>query len=117
MKKAYYLSSCSTCNRILKEVKDYHFQLQDIKLDTITEEQIDQIYQFTDSYEALFSKRARKYKSMGLKDQNLKEEDFKNLILEEYTFLKRPVFLVGHKIFVGNSKKTIDALKKCLANE
>jgi len=117
MKKAYYLSSCSTCNRILKEVKDYHFQLQDIKLDTITEEQIDQIYQFTDSYEALFNKKSRKYKSMGLKDQSLKEEDFKNLILEEYTFLKRPVFLVGHEIFVGNSKKTIDALKKCLENE
>ena len=117
MKKAYYLSSCSTCDRILKEVKDHHFQLQDIKSDVITEEQIDQMYQFTDSYEALFSKRARKYKSMGLKDQNLKEEDFKNLILEEYTFLKRPIFIVGHEIFVGNSKKTIDALKKCLANE
>ena len=89
MKKAYYLSSCSTCDRILKEVKDHHFQLQDIKSDAITEEQIDQLYQFTHSYEDLFSKRARKYKSMGLKDQNLKEEDFKNLILEEYTFLKR----------------------------
>ena len=117
MKKAYYLSSCSTCAKILKEVKYHHFQLQDIKFDAITEEQIDQMYQFTNSYEALFSKRARKYKSMGLKDQNLKEEDFKNLILEEYTFLKRPVFLVGHEIFVGNSKKTIDGLKKCLVNE
>ena len=88
-----------------------------IKFDAITEEQIDQMYQFTNSYEVLFSKRARKYKSMGLKDKNLKEEDFRNLILEEYTFLKRPVFIVGHEIFVGNSKKTIDALKKCLANE
>ena len=117
MKKAYYLSSCSTCDRILKEVKDHHFQLQDIKFDAITEEQIDQMYQFTNSYEALFSKRARKYKSMGLKDQNLKEEDFRNLILEEYTFLKRPVFILGHEIFVGNSKKTIDGLKKFLVNE
>ena len=54
---------------------------------------------------------------MGLKDQNLKEELFKNLILEEYTFLKRPVFIIGHVIFVGNSKKTIDGLKKCLVNE
>ena len=117
MKKAYYLSSCSTCDRILKEVKDHHFQLQDIKSDAITEEQIDQMYQFTNSYEALFSKRARKYKSMGLKDHNLKEEDFRNLILEDYTFLKRPVFIVGYEIFVGNSKKTIDGLKKCLVNE
>ena len=117
MKKAYYLSSCSTCDRILKEFADHHFQLQDVKSDAITEEQIDQMYQFTNSYEALFSKRARKYKSMGLKNQNLKEEDFKNLILEEYTFLKRPVFIVDHQIFVGNSKKTIDGLKKYLVNE
>ena len=117
MKKAYYLSSCSTCDRILKEVKDHHFQLQDIKFDAITEEQIDQMYQLTNSYEALFSKRARKYKNMGLKYQNLKEEDFRNLILEEYTFLKRPVFIVGYEIFVGNSKKTIDGLKKFLVNE
>ena len=117
MKKAYYLSSCSTCNRILKEVKDYHFQIQDVKFEAITEEQIDQMYQLTDSYEALFNKRSRKYKSMGLKDQSLNEEDFKNLILEEYTFLKRPVFLVGHEIFIGNSKKTIDTLKQYLANE
>ena len=117
MKKVYYLSSCSTCDRILKEVKDHHFQLQDIKFDAITEEQVDQMYQFTNSYEALFSKRARKYKSICLKDQNLKEEDFRNLILVDYTFLKRPVFIVGHEIFVGNSKMTIDSLKKCLVNE
>ena len=117
MKKVYYLSSCSTCDRILKEVKDHHFKLQDIKFDAITEEQVDQMYQFTNSYEALFSKRARKYKSICLKDQNLKEEDFRNLILVDYTFLKRPVFIVGHEIFVGNSKMTIDSLKKCLVNE
>ena len=117
MKKTYYLSSCSTCDRILKEVKDHNFQLQDVKFDAISEKQIDQMYQLTDSYEALFSKRSRKFKSMGFKDQSLNEEDFKNLILEEYTFLKRPVFIVDHEIFVGNSKKTIHALKKCLANE
>lgn len=117
MKKAYYLSSCSTCNKILKEVKDHHFQFQDIKSEAITEEQIDQMYKFTNSYEALFSKRAIKYKSMALKNKDLKEEDYKNLIMEEYTFLKRPVFIIGDKIFVGNSNKTIDSLKKSLANE
>lgn len=117
MKKAYYLSSCSTCDRILKEVKHNHFQFQDIKSNAITEEELDQMYQFTNSYEDLFNKRARKYKSMGLKYEKLKEEDFKNLILKDYTFLKRPVFIVGHQIFVGNSKKTIDALKKYLVHE
>lgn len=117
MNKVYYLSSCSTCIRILKEVNIHNFQLQDIKFEAITEQQIDQMYQLTKSYEALFSKRAMKYKSRGLKSKKLQEEDFRSLILEEYTFLKRPIFLVGQKIFVGNSKKTILDLKYYLAND
>ena len=72
------------------------------------------MYSLTNSYETLFNKRARLYKSKGLKDNNLTEEDFKTLLLKEYTFLKRPVFIVDDKIFVGNSKKTITALKEIL---
>ena len=117
MKKAYHLSTCSTCQRILKEFKKRNFLLQDIKNEAITEQQIEEMYAYTSSYESLFSKRAMKYKSMGLKEKNLKEEDFKNLILEEYTFLKRPVFIVADEIFVGNSKKTIEALNNVLENE
>ena len=64
------------------------------------------------SYEALFSRRALKYKELGLKDKKLKEEDYRKLILEEYTFLKRPVFIVENRIFVGSEKKTVDALKE-----
>ena len=66
------------------------------------------------SYEALFSRRAVKYAEQGLKDKKLDEKDYRELILEEYTFLKRPVAIVGDSIFVGNEKKTVDALKKAL---
>ena len=116
MKKAYYLSTCSTCNRILKELNN-NFELQDIKSNPVTAVQLDEMYKHTSSYEALFSKRAQKYKSMGLKEQNLQEEDFKNLLLQEYTFLKRPVFLVDDTIFVGNSKKVVNTLIDHLSNE
>jgi arsenate reductase len=117
MKKGYHLSSCSTCQRILKELNDDSIALQDIKSDAISEQQLEEMHQYTSSYEALFSKRAMKYKSMGLKDKNLKEEDFKRLILEEYTFLKRPVFIIDDEIFVGNSKKVVASVKESLANE
>ena len=69
----------------------------------------------TGSYESLFSKRAMKYKSMGLKDQILSETDIKNLIVDEYTFLKRPVIIIADEIFVGNSKKTIEAAKDMIS--
>ena len=117
MKKAYYLSSCSTCLRILKELQQNDFVLQDIKHTVVTASQLDEMYALSASYEALFSKRALKYKSMGLKDVNLKEEDYKRLLLQEYTFLKRPVFLVDETIFIGNSKKNIASLKAYLSDE
>ena len=109
MKKAYHLSQCNTCQRILREV-NWKGQMQEIRTEKISEEQLDQMAKMSGSYESLFSRRAIKYKSMGLKDKALSEMDYRQLILEEDTFLKRPVFIVNNKIFVGNSKKTIKAL-------
>ena len=68
----------------------------------------------TDSYESLFSKRARLYKELGLKEKNLTEDDFKKFILEHYTFLKRPVTIINDQIFIGNSKKVVEATKKAV---
>jgi arsenate reductase-like glutaredoxin family protein len=65
----------------------------------------------TDSYESLFSKRARLYKELDLKDKLLSEDEYKSYILEHYTFLKRPVIVFNNQIFIGNSKKTIEAAK------
>lgn len=110
MKKIYYLSSCTTCTRIIKELGiDDTWEKQDIKTENITLSQIEEMQKLTGSYESLFSRRAMKYKSLGLKDKNLSENDYKNYILEEYTFLKRPLIFINDKIFVGNSKKTIEA--------
>ena len=67
------------------------------------------------SAEALFSKRARKYKELGLKDKNLNEADIRQLIIDEYTFLKRPVLVLDNEIFIGNSKKVVDAATAALA--
>lgn len=110
MKKAYYLSTCSTCQKVLDQIKaPESFQMQDIKTSSITTEQIEEMKMLSGSYKSLFSKRAMKYRSLGLNDQNLGEEAYKKWILEEYTFLKRPVFIVKDKIFIGNSKKEIAA--------
>jgi arsenate reductase (glutaredoxin) len=116
MKKIYYLSTCDTCAKILKDINAVKngFQLQDIKTEKITTAQIDEMKKMAGSYEALFSRRALKYKEMGLKDKALTEKDYRKLILEEYTFLKRPVAIINNKIFVGNEKKTTDLLKETL---
>ena len=113
MKKIYCLSTCSTCNRILEDIgaEGKGFSLQDIKTEKITPAQLDELKEKVGSYEALFSRRALKYKELGLKDKRLSEQDYRKLILDEYTFLKRPVVLMGGKVFVGSEKKTVEALK------
>lgn len=111
MKKVYFLQTCDTCRRILKEVNLEGFERQEIKANPITVAQLEQMHSFTKSYEALFNKRAKRYKAMGLKDQVISEQDYRQFILDEYTFLKRPVFIVGDEIFVGNSKKEVERLK------
>lgn len=115
--KLYYLSTCDTCARIMKEVgiKKYPFHLQDIKTEKISEKQIDEMKSLAGSYESLFSRIALKYRAWKLNEKNLNEEDYKRYILEEYTFLKRPVFIIGAKIFIGNAPKNILAIKAELA--
>lgn len=115
MKKIYHLSTCNTCQRILKELEPLEgVVLQDIKTEPITAAQLEEMHKLAGSYEALFSRRAMMYKERGLKDKPLSENDYKNLILEHYTFLKRPVILVGNQIFIGNAKKEVEAAKKTL---
>ncbi|WP_115460925.1 arsenate reductase family protein [Winogradskyella aurantiaca] len=111
MKKIYYLSTCDTCKRIMNSVNiSEEFHIQDLKSNPISQTDLEKLHEFTGSYESLFNKRSRLYKERGLKDKNLSEMDFKALLLEHYTFLKRPVFIAGDKIFIGNSKSTITAL-------
>ncbi len=113
MKKVYYLKTCSTCIRILKELNlSSDFILQDIKTENITVKQLEHMKSLAGSYEALFSKRSKLYKEMDLKNQNLTERDFKHYILEHYTFLSRPVIINNDTIFIGNSKKVVEAAKQ-----
>ncbi len=115
MRKIYHLANCNTCQRIIKELNNGEkFELQNIKTEKITPEQLDEMKDKAGSYEALFSRRAMKYRGMGLHEKILTEENYRNLILEEYTFLKRPIIFIGNDIFVGNSKKTVTAAKEKL---
>ena len=116
MKKVYYLSTCDTCARIMSQVPNLEeWEKVDIKVVNIITDDVDQIAEISGGYEAVFSKRARKFRSEGWNQKELTEQDFRKLILEEYTFLKRPVFLIDDQAFVGNNKKTVAALLDYLA--
>lgn len=110
MKKIYHLKTCSTNQRILKEVNPgSDVEMQNIKEQNIEPEVLDFLKDKVGSYEALFSKKAMKYRQLGLNEMDLSEEDYRKWMLEEYTFLKRPFMINGEEVFIGNAKKTVEA--------
>jgi arsenate reductase len=115
MNKIYYLASCDTCRKIIKSLPQNNLVFQDIRQNPITEAELEEMYKLSGSYEALFSKKAQLYKSMDLKNKSLSEADFKKYILEHYTFLSRPVFIIDGKIYIGNSQKNIAEVIKALS--
>ena len=116
MKKAFTLPSCKTCVRIFDELKpaEQGCEVVDIKAEGISAVDLDQMKVHAGSYEALFSRRAMKFRSMRLADQSLTEADYRRLILEEYTFLKRPVFLFDDSVCAGSAKASVEAARKAL---
>jgi len=116
MNKIYHLSTCDTNKRIIKElgITSDSFEMQDIKKKNISAEELDAIKEKIGTYEALFSKRSRKFRGLGLHEMTLSEADYRKYILEEYTFLKRPFILIEDKVFIGNAKKVVEAAKAAL---
>lgn len=115
MKKIYHLAKCTTCQRIIGKLNPApDVEMQEIKTQPITEEQLEEMKNLAGSYEALFSRNAIKYRSQGLNQMNLNEEEYRKYILREYTFLKRPVVIVNDKIFIGNSSKSVEAAGKAI---
>ena len=111
MRKVFYLKTCGTCTKILNQFDLTDWELRELKSKNITEEELAEMYTRTKSYEALFSRRSTQIKARNIDVKNLTEDDFENLILDHYSFLKRPVFLTGKEIFVGNEKKNLEELE------
>ncbi|WP_309642240.1 ArsC/Spx/MgsR family protein [Flavobacterium sp.] len=116
MNTIYYLASCDTCRKIIKSLpKNDTLVFHDIKQNPITAAELDVMRELAGSYEALFSRKAQLYKSLDLKNKTLTETDFRNYILEHYTFLSRPVFIIDGKIYIGNNQKVIIEVIKALS--
>ena len=113
--KIYYLASCDTCRKIIKTLPNTdRLEFHDIRQNPISEQELEKIYLLSGTYEALFSKKAQLYKAMDLKNKTLTEVDFKKYLLEHYTFLSRPIFIIDDKIYIGNSQKNILEVIKVL---
>src|SRR5689334_11820714 len=115
MKKIYYLKTCSDSMWVIKELNGLKdFEKQEIKTEPITAAQLKVMRDLAGSYDAVFSRKAVLYRTMNLKDKQLSEDEICDLILGEYTFLRRPVIIIGNKIFIGHQEETIRDVEELL---
>ncbi|QIG90906.1 arsenate reductase family protein [Chryseobacterium sp. POL2] len=111
MKKVFYLKTCGTCKKIMAEFDLNGWELREIKSEPVTTEELAEMYKLTNSYEALFSKKSTQIKAREIDTKSLGEKDFKDLILDHYSFLKRPVFITDKQIFAGSDKNNLENLR------
>jgi arsenate reductase len=108
----YWLPNCSTCQKAatyLKEKGQIVAQYRDIKTDRLKREEVEQLARLAGGASELFSRRARKYRSMGLNGREISSEEMLDLMSEEYTFIKRPVLVNGKHAICGFSPKLYDS--------
>ena len=116
MKKVFYLKTCSTNKKIMADKDLSEWELREIKSSPLTEGELAVMYKLTNSYEDLFSKKSTQIKQRGIDVKSLKEKDYKKLLLEHYSFLKRPVFIADQQIFIGNEKLNLEKLSAFFEN-
>ncbi len=118
MKKIFFLKTCDSCRKILKYWNPSdEIELREIKQHPIEEGELDQLAKLVGGYEGLFNKRAKKYKELGMKNENLSENEWRRAILSEYTFLKRPILVLEDVVYAGNSGKNVEAAYQALHGE
>ncbi len=104
---------CTTCQKAVAYQHEKGVPIRgfrDLKAQPLERAEVEDLARKVGGAEALFSKRAMKYRSMGLHEQTLSDDDLLRLMTEEYTFVTRPVIVRGDRATAGFSAKRVDAL-------
>lgn len=109
----YWLPHCTTCQKAVQYLEEKGVPIhsfRDLKAQPLTRAEVEELAGKAGGAETLFSRRAMKYRSMGLHEQQLSEDDLLRLMTDEYTFVTRPVLVRGDRATAGFSAKRVDAL-------
>ena len=111
--EVYGLPYCTTCQKALQYLEEKGVQIRsfrNLKDEPLSVDEVRDLADKVGGAEALFSKRAMKYRQMGLHERELTEDDLLRLMTEEYTFVTRPVIVRGGRATAGFSAKRVDEL-------
>jgi arsenate reductase len=111
--EVYWLPHCSTCQKAVEHLHAKGVRIEsfrDLKTQPLERAEVEDLARKVGGVEKLFSRRAMKYRAMGLHEKELSEDDLLRLMTEEYTFVTRPVIVRGDHATAGFSAKRVDEL-------
>jgi arsenate reductase len=71
---------------------------------------VDILKKMTGSYEALFSRQSVRYKKLKESEKPKSEREFREWLINDYTSLKRPVFVFDNEISINDVSKALSWL-------
>ncbi len=107
--KLYWMPNCSTCQKAAswlerRGVKVTEFR--DIKENSLSRVEVEELVKMLGGPGELFSKRAVKYREMKLNEREVLLAEMMELMTDEYTFLKRPIMVIDGKAVAGFFEKS-----------
>ena len=109
----YWLPHCSTCIKAKAFLEAEGVSIatfRDIKTERLSLEEVTKLAAMAGGAENIFSRRAIKYREMGLNQREVGTEEMLELMSTEYTFIKRPVLVAGEVATAGFSEKNFREL-------
>ena len=109
----YWLPHCTTCQKAVRHLEEKGVPIRgfrNLKEERLSVGEVRDLAAKVGGVEKLFSKRAMKYRGMGLHEREVSEDEMVSLMSEEYTFVTRPVIVRGDRATAGFSAKRVDAL-------
>ena len=117
MKRIYYLSTCDTNRKILKNINTSQFEMIDIKTDNIAPDILDDAKSKLGRYVKLFNAKCLLYRDVPTEKRPKRDQGYRKYILSHYTYLKRPVIIDGDMVFSGSDKSNLVALYQYFAEK
>ncbi len=110
MIKVYGIKNCNKVRDTFKwlEENEVEYKFIDLKKDPLSEQKLDEFVHKV-GLDVILNKRGMKWRTLGLKEMDLDDDELFDQLLENQTMIKRPILEQGDAILVGYDEDAFDA--------
>ncbi|MFO7845862.1 MAG: Spx/MgsR family RNA polymerase-binding regulatory protein [Balneolaceae bacterium] len=110
MLKVYGIKNCNKVRDTFKwlEENEIEYEFIDLKKEPLSEQKLDEFVHKV-GLDVILNKRGMKWRTLGLKDKNLDDDELFDQLLEHQTMIKRPVMEKDEAVLVGYDEDAFES--------